>query len=40
MRRLRALPDGAGQLWWGLGAIAASVAVAVCAAWPIYESAC
>ncbi|WP_166868728.1 transglutaminase domain-containing protein [Salinibacterium sp. ZJ70] len=38
MRRLRSLPDGSGQLWWGLGAIVVSVALAAWAAWPVYDT--
>lgn len=36
--RLRALPDGPGQLWWGLAALAASVVLAAWSAWPVYET--
>ena len=33
---MRELRDGFGQLWWGLGAVVTSVAIATWAAWPIY----
>lgn len=35
---MRTLPDGIGQLWWGLGAVVVSVALATWAAWPVYET--